>query len=958
MKLDNVEDVYVLAPTQLGMLFHDIAAPSSGVYVNQLICTLEASLDASILEKAWQLVVNQHPTLRTAFLWDGVDEPLQVVRASVGLTLGQEDWRDLSPVEREKRWTKALAADRTQGFDLDQAPLLRTRLLRISDQRYRFIWSSHHLILDGWSAPQVLKEVDSLYASLSRGQDHRLKPRRPYRDYIACLQQQDLSQAESFWKNQLQGFTQVTALQIDQTLKPFTERAVGYQQRQTTLSETATLALQSLARRHRLTLNTLIQGAWSLLLNRYSGNRDIVYGTTFSGRPPDLRGVEDMIVVFINTLPLRVEVANQQLLDWLREIQNQQLNARQYEHTPLVKVQGWSDLPRGQALFDNILVFENYPSQLPGTQPSELGVRDVQYLEQSNYPLALLVVPGNSLRLYVIYDGDRFQEDAILRLLSHLGTLLEDIAANPERRLSSFSILSEAERQLLTTGWNETESPFPREVCVHDLFESQANKTPDGIAVEYEDQQLTYGELDKYSNQLADHLIRLGVGPETHVALCLERSMEMVVAVLGTLKAGAAYVPIDPALPGDRVSYILADTQSALLLTRRQLAGRLPDNQVEVCYLDLDEAPFSDRATSKPESNASALQAAYTIYTSGSTGQPKGVVVSHQNLVQSTQARLDYYSESIRAFLLLSSYAVDSSMAGIFWTLLSGGTLVLPRQGLELDTRALAALISSHNVSHLLCLPSLYSLLLEDSNPDELDPLNTVVVAGEACPNDLVKLHHDSLTDTALFNEYGPSEATVWCTVCEIPSDLQGQSVPIGRPVANSRIYLLGPNLEPVPIGVPGQIYVGGAGVARGYLKQPGLTSERFLPDPFSRQPGARLYRTGDLAYLIPDGNLNFIGRLDLQVKIRGHRVEPGEVERVLRTHSGVRDVVVVASSEDNRLDLDGYREADQKLTDRLSQGLLTLGPEIANDLLDEIENLAEDEVAGLLAKETTPSRA
>ena len=745
-------------------------------------------------------------------------------------------------------------------------------------------------------------------------------------------------------------------LQVDRTLESF-DGGVGHQQNETILSETTTKALQSLARQHRLTFNTLIQGAWSLLLSRYSGDADIVYGTTFSGRPPQLEGAEEMIGLFINTLPVRVRVVDRPLLPWLREIQDQQLSARQYEYTPLVKVQGWSDLPRGQSLFESILVFENYPHQVPESQPDlNLEIRDLQYREQSNYPLALLVVPGSSLRLVTIYDDNRFAQDTIVRLLGHLTTLLEGFAANPQECLSNFSMLTAGERRLLIAGWNETNAPFPEEACIHHLFEAQAEETPDAIAVACEDQQLTYRELEKQARQLAHRLTSLGVEPETHVALYLERSIAMVVAILGTLKAGAAYVPIDPALPTARISYLLEDTASTVLLTQSELTPRLPDQTISVYCLDEDWPPGYGPNTARLDKVSTALQAAYTVYTSGSTGKPKGVTVSHRNLIQSTLARRRYYPDTVRAFLLLSSYAVDSSMAGIFWTLGSGGTLVLPRQGQEQDLEAIADLISSRGVSHVLCLPSLYRLLLEATTPQDLDSLQVVVVAGEACPHDLPVLHHRSLTDATLFNEYGPSEATVWCTVYRIPPDFQGRPVPIGQPISNSQIYLLDASLEPVPIGVPGEIYIGGAGIARGYLKRPGLTSESFLPDPFSTLPGARFYRTGDLACLLPDGNLNFLGRRDHQVKIRGFRIEPGEVERVLTTHSGVRDAVVVATAgPDRRPQPEVSPEVDQQITDKILRRLLPLGPELAGDLLGEIEDLSENEVASVLAK---PSRS
>ncbi|ESA38542.1 amino acid adenylation domain protein [Leptolyngbya sp. Heron Island J] len=917
--MENVADIYPLSPVQLGMLFHTLADTQAGVYVNQYTCKLSGNLQPNLLQQAWPQTVARHPVLRTAFLWDGLDEPLQVVREQVELPWRSWDWRGITDAEQMTKLEEFLECDRTQGFNLDQAPLLRLTLIHLRDNVHQFVWSSHHLLFDGWSLPLIWQDMLTYYGALLQGTVPQLQPTRPYRDYIAWQQEQDLSTAETFWRNQLQGVVELTPLPA---ARPGTSQR--YQQQHQSLSPSLTTALKNLARQHRLTLNTLVQGAWALLLNHYSGEDQVTYGSVVSGRPADLVGMETMVGLFINTLPVRVSIKpDQTLVDWLQLRQQQLLDLRQYETTALTDIQRWSDVPQKNPLFESIVVFENYPA----AAATDLGfdTSDVRYLEQSNYPLALLVVPGESLELLLLFDSGRFEEGAILCLHAHLELLLTAFVEQPQSKLAELPRLTPTEQQQLTT-WETVD--YPRDLTIHQLIEAQVQKTPDALAVVFEGQTLTYGELNQQADQLADLFRSNGVIPGDRIALCLNPSLSRIVCILAVLKAGAAYVPLDPAYPAERLQYCLEDTNPKFLLTQRSVD--LPDISITVLYLDgegMEQCQTQGWAQGQPLQSPhhpiTPDDLAYIIYTSGSTGTPKGVMVSHQNLVHSTTARAHVYPEPVGRFLLLSSIAFDSSVAGIFWTLCQGGTLVLPPERIEQDLQQLADLIARQRITHTLCVPTLYSLLLASADPQQLAKLRTVIVAGEACPRALVQNHYAKLPATDLYNEYGPTEATVWCTAYRILAE--PGPVAIGKAIPNTQIYLLDKDLNLVPTGAIGEIYVGGDGVAQGYLHQPEKTALSFVMLEGGQCPPSRgrLYKTGDLARYRSNGTLEWLGRCDRQVKIRGYRIELGEIEDVLQDHQAIQETVVVARNTLQPSDVDS-----------LVSALASLPPDKADALL------------------------
>ncbi len=661
----------------------------------------------------------------------------------------------------------------------------------------------------------------------------------------------------------------------------------SYREQQFKLSVETTASLVRLSRQHQLTLNTICQGAWAILLNRYSGESDVVFGVAVSGRPPMLENVETMIGMLINTLPARIQVTpDAMLIPWLREIQGGQWEMRQYEYSPLVQVQGWSDAPRTSPLFESIISFENHPIDYSLLKRSErIAVRDViHYHTATGYPVNIIIEPGAELTVKLLYDFGRVDDAAIERLLGHLGNVLTGIATEPDRRLTEFSVLTPEESQSMLFDWNETATEYRRDVCLHELFEEQVARTPNRPAVVFRDQQLSFAELNAWADELANELRGLGVGPDVKVALLVERSIEMVVGILGIWKAGGAYVPLDITQPQQRLQLMLEDADVKVVLTEEFFSRK------------------DAKAQTKAQSEAGNL--AYVIYTSGSTGAPKGVMVTHRsavNLITALQQAIYDKQPNPLRVSVNAQISFDASVKQLV-QLLSGHTLVVIPEEVRASGSELLSHITEQQVDVLDCTPSQLQLLVTaDSWQREQFP-RVLLIGGEPLNQELWnRLAKD--TSRQSFNVYGPTECTVDASVGLIRN---AEDTPnIGRPIANTRIYLVDAQLRPVPIGVRGEICIAGECLARGYLNAPEQTALKFCPEPFSNTPGARMYRTGDLGRYLPDGRLEFLGRADHQVKVRGVRIELGEIESALRKHDAVRDAVVQvhdASADDRRL--------------------------------------------------------
>ena len=894
MNTENLGNLYSLSPMQEGMLFQSLYAPQANTYLRQLSYVLHGDLNISAFERAWRRVISRHAVLRTSFYWEGLEQPLQVEQREVELPMVQPDWRGFSAAEQETRLEAFLEAERSRGFELTEAPLMRLALIQLAEDAHQFVWTYHHLLLDGWSRSLLLKEVFTFYEAFAQDQDVELELGRPYVDYIAWLQQQHLSEAEIFWRQTLKGFSAPTPLVAGRLVAGLSDREEEHSQQQIELPEAKTSALQMLARKQQLTVNTVIQGAWSILLSRYSGEEDVVFGAVVSGRPAELEGVESIIGVFINTLPVRVRVApDALLLPWLRELQTRQAEMRQYEYSPLVKVHGWSEVPRGQPLFESILVFENYPVKNSArNERGGLGISHTRFVEKSDYPLGLVAMSHAKLTLQINYDRRRFDTATVERMLGHLRTMLESVIANPAQRLADIPYLTEAEERQLLTEYSGDDSISPKPQCIHQLFERRAEQQPDTVALVFEDNHVTYHELNRRANQLAHHLQSVGAGAEVRVGICMERSPEAFEGLLATLKAGGAFVPLDSELPEDRLTFMFKDAQLSVLLTKESLVLGLPPYAAtsEIICLDSDRETIKQCAETNPSSPATINNLAYVIYTSGSTGKPKGVLVDHRgisNLADAQVKAFDVMPDS--RVLQFAPMSFDASVSEVCMALLPGATLCLGTQDSLLPGPDLIGLLREQAITVVTFPPSILAALPED----ELPALRSLIAAAETCSAGLAARWAEG---RRFSNAYGPTEATVCATIA---CCVDGSGTPsIGHPIVNVQTYLLDRRMQPVAAGVIGELYIGGVGLGRGYLNRPDLTARAFVPNPFSRKPGSRLYKTGDLARFRPNGEIDFLGRADHQVKLRGFRIELGEVEAVLGAHPSVREAVVLVRED------------------------------------------------------------
>jgi natural product biosynthesis luciferase-like monooxygenase protein len=1269
---EMLEATYGLSPVQQGMLFHHLSHPRSGVDIEQIVASLEEDIDPSALRDAWQGVAERHAVLRTSFRWENVDEPVQQVHQHIEVPIEIEDWRGIPASEHGRRLAERLRADRERGFDLREAPLVRLSLVRLGERHWEMVWTFPHILLDGRSFPIVLDEVFSRYDAQRLGASIEVPSPPPYRDHVEHLARLDLAQAERFWRARLAGFRAPTPLPGS----PVAGTPTGRGEREVSLAEETTNALARVARETGVSVGTLVQGAFALLLARMSGESDVVFGATRAGRATSVPDADGIVGLFIATLPVRVTLRPEQsLADWLRALRASERETRPHEHTPLVELQGWSELRSGAPLFESLLVFDHalLDSQMRAKGPAYAN-RRFRLHERTNYALTLYAYAEPRLLLKLAFDEPRFDADAAGRMLEHLAHLLAEIARDPAQPLGAVSLLSAAERERLVCEWNDTAAEYPRDVCVHQLIEAQAARTPDAAAIVFRDQSVCYGELNERANRLAHHLRGLGVGPDVRVGVFAERSIELMIGLLAVHKAGGAYVPLDPAYPKDRIAFMIEDSDVPVLLTQSHLVADLPRHGARVVRLDTVLDTLTDAPATNPVSGAAPAHLAYVIYTSGSTGKPKGVMVEHRNVVNffaGMDAKIP--QDGDRTWLAVTSLSFDISVLELFWTLARGfrvvlyederraavgqaaigrhadraiqfslmyfaseeaggrdqyrlllegakyadahdfaavwtperhfhafgglypnpsvasaaiatvtkkiglraGSVVMPLhhparvaeewalvdaisggrvgvsfasgwqprdfvlgpdnfqdarrlmiEGIEqvrrlwrgealsfpgpngdlfeiktlprpvqpelpfwltaagtpetfrkagemgahilthllgqtldevaerlkiyrdawkqaghpgeghvtlmlhtfvgdddeavrntvrrpmmdylgssvglirnfantwtafkkradggtasadLDLNDLSAeemeglleysferyfetsalfgttercmamvdrlkglgvdeiaclidfgvevdrvlahlehlnrlrelaqpraaavapasvgeLIARHRVTHLQCTPSLASMLVldEDARP-ALGSLRAWMIGGEAFPAALAAQIR-SLGPIEILNMYGPTETTIWSSVHRVEGG--GESIPIGRPIANTQLYTLDEARQPVPVGIAGELYIGGDGVTRGYLNRPELTAERFVPDPFRAAPSARLYRTGDLARWRADGVMEFLGRIDHQVKIRGHRIELGEIEAALAEHAGVREAVVIARED------------------------------------------------------------
>ncbi|HEV2271326.1 MAG TPA: amino acid adenylation domain-containing protein [Steroidobacteraceae bacterium] len=890
-RLPDIEDIWPLTPMQTGLLYHSPGdAAAEDPYLIQLRLELTGAIDSARLRKALEALLARHANLRVRIQYDRHGVPVQLVPSSYSIPWHCVDLRPLSAAGQPARLDAFLNEDRATPFDFSSTPLIRACLLRLDDRRATLLLTMHHILLDGWSGALMLAELSALY--LHDGDGAALLRPATFKSYLRWLLTQDREAAREAWRTALSGLENPTLLAL-----PAAQAAPAAPAARTerTLPPALTSRLEALASGHVLTLAALVQGAWALLLARVTGRDDICFGAVRSGRDAPVEGIERIMGLLITTTPVRARIRpDERAMAFMRRLQREQADLMPHQHLPLAEIQrlcGFSPL------FDCLFAFENYPA-LDRPHGDGLPLASVAGHSGTHYPLSLIVQPGRSLGLHLHYRPDAIPDLAAQAIVAGLAQMLEHIAQDPHAAVCSLAWVSAGERERLLGVIAGTAEPLPP-LTVSDLFEAQVARTPDRIAVTGDSSALSYRELEARANRLAWRLIDAGIGPESLVALCLERGpVEMIVAILAVLKAGGAYLPLDASLPAERLEYMVRNAQPRLIVSTEKMHQALPPLLAAAPCILLDSPQALADLSSRPDraprdadrlAPLSLENPAYLIYTSGSTGSPKSIVNTHRNLTRLHYAAQDRFAFTEQdVWSLFHSYSFDFSVWEMWGALLRGGRLVIVPKAVARSPQAFGELLARERVTVLSQTPSAFRRLVQATADRSALHVHTVVLGGEVCQADLARAWADRCV---VLNGYGPTEATVFATMS---AALDGTAAPpIGTPIGNTRALVLDSSLQPCPAGIVGELYIGGAGLARGYLHRPGSTAARFIANPFAQQSGERLYRTGDFALRYADGRLEFRGRADSQVKLRGYRIETGEIEAALRAQDGIAHAIV-----------------------------------------------------------------
>ncbi|MFF2145473.1 amino acid adenylation domain-containing protein [Kitasatospora sp. NPDC058190] len=902
---DTVVDVYVLSPLQEGMLFESTHRPDSGNYLTQAVFEIRGRLDTEAFIAAWRYVIDRHPILRTTFVTDGVAHPVQVVHRGFPLPLRTLDWRGRDDEAVEAATTRLLLERRHRGMDLAAAPPLAFDLIRLDGDRHLLAWHQHHIVMDAWSGSIVRAELGAAYAALAAGALPDLPESVPYGRHVEWLRQRDAQADEAFWADLMGGFDSPTALPF---IAPAArEASASSASAARTVSPALTKQVAELARRNHCTVHAVVQGAWAITLSRFSGQRDVCWGTILSGRSADQADLERIVGLMINTVPARVTVdADMAVADWLTTLHSSLNGMRKAEHIGIARIRRHTSVPSGTPLFENLFQFVDL-HQDGDAEAAGLDLQVVRSYEQTGFPLDLSVVAGDELLLHLTYEPSRLNEADAERVLGTYELILEQLAERPEARIGEIEVLSAADRQELLD-WGLKALGSTVETTVPELFAAILPTASGSTAVVGVDRTMTYAELDDSSDRLARVLRAHGVGTDTVVGVAVPRSAGLITVLLAVLKAGGAYLALDPVAPPERNRLLVGDSGAEVIVATTEALAALGEAAQGRTVVVLDD-PAVQAAPAAESANAFATAAhpdslAFVTFTSGSTGAPKCVGITHRNVVRLAHQQTYLSSGPGYTSLHTVPLAFDVSLEEIWVPLLNGGTVVAPPPG-RLDVPEIAALIREHSITSFSPTTGLFHQIAEQDMA-AFSGLRQLLIGGDVAlpaPCASVARAHPELT---LINAYGPTENTCVTTTAVLGPD-QEPKVSIGGPVSGTSVYVVDENFDPVPVGVVGQLCTGGAGVSRGYLNDPGLTAARFVPDPFSPVPGARMYCTGDAVRWRADGQLDFVGRIDRQVKIRGFRIEPGEVEARLIAHPDIAEAVVVAHADGGHKRLVAY---------------------------------------------------
>jgi iturin family lipopeptide synthetase B len=895
----EVEDIYTSSPMQQGMLFHSLQNPYSSSYHEQMSYRLFGQLEPLLVERSLNELFRRHDILRTVFIYDKTDKLLQLVLKERRVDFFYKDIRDRDGVRQESFLREYRESDKGNVFSLEKDVLMRVALIRLSADEYELIWTHHHIIMDGWCINILNLEFFEIYNSLACGKNYNLAEVIPYKTYIDWLENRDRQESRTYWRNYLAGYEEKASLP---TLKQSIRNINVYEHRveDIVIDRQATLNLKKYAARHHITVSTVIQTLWGVILGKYNARNDVVFGAVVAGRPSEIEGIEAMIGLFINTIPVRIKFDRQTgFIDLLQQVQKSNIDSQPHHYISLAEIQ--SDTVLKYELLDHIVVYENYPitggleglNRQTRTTNIHLALSGVNVYEQTNYRFNIIVSPGEKLLIKLNYNSNVYESRFMLKLGAHIENFIEKIVEDSHLSIEDMEVISAADRQKLLYEFNDTEVDTPRDKPLPQLFENQVDNSPGKTALTFSGRTMSYREVAARSNHLARFLRSRGVKPGSIAAIMVDRGFEMVIGILGILKAGGAYLPIEPDFPESRIRHMIDDSQGTLMLTQKKYETFTHRTCEKV---NLDDPALFIGSEENVEIVNGANDLAYVIYTSGSTGRPKGVMVEHRSVVNLLLAlNIGYPLGEAGVYLLKTSYLFDVSVAELFGWFTGGGRLAILGGGFERDPYKIFKAIKNEKVTHINFVPTMFNAfvdILASEHIDKLSPLKYIFLAGEALPPQLVQKFYRLGSGIPVENLFGPTEATVYVSQYSVPQGKEVDHVPIGTPMANTRIYILDGDRQLVPIGVVGELYLAGDGVARGYINNEELSRERFIPNPLRR--GDRLYRTGDLARWLADGNIDFLGRLDQQVKVRGFRIELGEIENYLLRMERVADAVVI----------------------------------------------------------------